>query len=260
MTGGAAADRRSELLGLPIDLLTMDETVAAALEGVKAGRLTQHGALNAAKLVKAQDDSALRDAVASCDIITADGQAVVWAGRLLGVNVPERVTGIDLMDRLLRAADDEALGVYLLGAERDVVSAVAEIVRTQFPNARLVGYQDGYYDRAGELEVVAEIAAAQPDLLFVALQSPEKEIFLATYRAELGHCFAMGVGGTFDVMAGMRKRAPKVLQRFGLEWLFRLAQEPRRLLRRYAVGNARFVALVLRAWAGRMRSRNSAPT
>lgn len=247
------------LLGVPIDLLTMKQTVALAVDAARAGRFLHHGALNAAKLVNLQHDEVLRQAVAGCDVITADGQAVVWAGRFLGIPVPERVAGIDLMERLLTAADEHALRVFLLGAERSVVEAVARLVASRFPNAILAGMADGYFDRGAEAAVVAEIRAARPQLLFVALQSPEKELFLARHRAAFGACFAMGVGGTFDVLAGRHRRAPRFFQRLGLEWLFRLAQEPRRLLRRYAVGNTAFVALVLRERFRKIRGGGDTP-
>jgi N-acetylglucosaminyldiphosphoundecaprenol N-acetyl-beta-D-mannosaminyltransferase len=223
-------ERRHHIVGLPVDLVTMDETAAAALETIAGGTFAQHGALNAAKVVRLQTDVTLRDAVAGCEIITADGQAVVWAGRLLGIPLPERVTGIDLMLRLLAEADGAGLRVYLLGARPDVVAAVSALVAERYPGVDLVG---------------SRIAAARPQLLFVAIESPKKELFLAAHRAAFGACFAVGVGGTFDVLAGRTTRAPLLAQRVGLEWLFRLMQEPRRLGMRYLVGNSRFIALVV---------------
>jgi N-acetylglucosaminyldiphosphoundecaprenol N-acetyl-beta-D-mannosaminyltransferase len=239
-------NRRRQFAGLPLDLVTMKETVEAALETIESGRFAQHGALNAAKIVRLRSDTTLRDAVAGCEIITADGQAVVWAGRLLGLPVPERVTGIDLMATLLAAADDRGLRVYLLGARPDVVAEVAALVAEQYPGADVVGSRDGYFDAHEEPAVVTAIAATRPHLLFVAIESPKKELFLAAHRAAFGACFAVGVGGTFDVLAGRKSRAPALAQKAGLEWLFRLLQEPRRLGTRYLVGNSRFIALVAR--------------
>jgi N-acetylglucosaminyldiphosphoundecaprenol N-acetyl-beta-D-mannosaminyltransferase len=203
--------------------------------------------VNAAKLVKLQRDTELRNAVASCDLITADGQAVVWAARLLGQRVPERVTGIDLMQALLELADRRGYRVYLLGARPAVVERCAALIRTRYPRLELCGYRHGYFTREEEDGVVAEIAEANPQLLFVALETPVKEKFLARHRDRLEIPFTMGVGGALDVMAGVRRRAPRLLQRLGLEWFFRLAQEPRRLAARYVVGNTQFAWLVLRA-------------
>jgi N-acetylglucosaminyldiphosphoundecaprenol N-acetyl-beta-D-mannosaminyltransferase len=248
-------DRRRHVLGVPVDLMTMDETVATALLSINEGRFAQHGALNAAKVVRLQDDEPLRAAVFGCEIITADGQAVVWAGRLLGVPIPERVPGIDLMQSLLVAADERSLRVFLLGARPEVVTKVASLVATRHPNIELVGSRDGYFAPEQEHEVVAEIASAQPHLLFVAIESPKKELFLAGIRDAVGACFAVGVGGTFDVLAGERARAPRFVQRVGLEWAFRLLQEPRRLGRRYLVGNGKFLALVAREFLRVTRAR-----
>jgi N-acetylglucosaminyldiphosphoundecaprenol N-acetyl-beta-D-mannosaminyltransferase len=239
-------DRRHHIGGIPVDAVTMDETVTAAVQAIEDGRFAQHGALNAAKVVRLQSDATLRDAVGGCELITADGQAVVWAGRLLGVPLPERVTGIDLMERLLVAADGLGLRVYLFGACPQVVAEVAALVSGRYPGVELVGSRDGYFDPADEPRIVQEIAATRPQLLFVAIESPKKELFLATNRETFGACFAVGVGGTFDVLAGRTRRAPKLVQRAGLEWLFRLLQEPRRLGARYLLGNSRFIALVAR--------------
>jgi N-acetylglucosaminyldiphosphoundecaprenol N-acetyl-beta-D-mannosaminyltransferase len=239
-------ERRHHLAGIPVDAVTMDETVAAALQAIEDGRFAQHGALNAAKVVRLQTDTTLRDAVGGCELITADGQAVVWAGRLLGLPLRERVTGIDLMERLLAAANGLGLRVYLFGARPDVVADVAALVSERFPGVEVVGSRNGYFDSSEEAEIVREIAATRPQLLFVAIESPKKELFLAANRDAFGACFAVGVGGTFDVLAGRKSRAPELAQRVGLEWLFRLLQEPRRLGGRYVVGNSRFIALVAR--------------
>jgi N-acetylglucosaminyldiphosphoundecaprenol N-acetyl-beta-D-mannosaminyltransferase len=246
---------RCEFLGAPLDPLTMDETVALVVDAVESGASYEHTSVNAAKVCRIQEDELLRSALHRSPIVTADGQAVVWAARLFGARVPERVAGIDLFERLLDAAASRGFGVYLLGARPEVVSAVRARLNGQHPNLRIVGTRHGYWEPHEEATVVEEIAAAGADMLFVALDTPRKEIFLDRYRNELRTPFVMGVGGSFDVIAGIRKRAPVWLQKLGLEWLYRLAQEPRRLARRYIVGNARFLALVMRGLAAR-RARN----
>jgi N-acetylglucosaminyldiphosphoundecaprenol N-acetyl-beta-D-mannosaminyltransferase len=242
-------DRRRHFANVPLDLLTMEETVGGALEVVESGGFAQHGAVNAAKVVRFQEDESLLAAVAQSEVITADGQSIVWAGRLLGLAIPERVTGIDLMHRLLQVADERGLRVFLLGARPEVVATVAERIAREFPRAQIAGSRNGYFSDEEEPAIVSSIAAAQPHFLFVAIESPKKELFLARNRDAFGSCFAVGVGGTFDVMAGRVKRAPRFAQRLGLEWFFRVAQEPRRLGMRYLAGNTRFVLLVIRQWA-----------
>lgn len=249
---GLPPSRRAALLGAPLDELTFAECLAAVEQAVAGTSApATHASINAAKLVRIQEDADLCAALWDSDLVTADGQPVVWVARLFGRRLRERVAGIDLMEALLAHGDARGWSVFLLGARPDVVTEVAATLSARHPGLEIVGARDGYFGADEEDEIVAEIAAAAPDLLFVALDTPRKELFLARHRAALRARFAMGVGGAFDVLSGRRRRAPVWAQRVGLEWLFRLLQEPRRLLRRYAVGNAQFVALVVRELAGR---------
>jgi N-acetylglucosaminyldiphosphoundecaprenol N-acetyl-beta-D-mannosaminyltransferase len=240
------AGTRVEVVGCPIDAVTLAEAVGRVEEAVATRRPCQHVSINAAKVVRFQSEPDLRDAVLSCDLITADGQAVVWAARVLGRPLPERVAGIDLMEALLELAPGRGYRVFLLGARPEVVAAAASEIERRHPGVAIVGTHHGYFRSDESESVVAQVAAAAPDLLFVALETPAKEIFLARHRDRLAVPFAMGVGGAFDVLAGLRRRAPRWMQRVGLEWVYRLAQDPRRLARRYVVGNTRFTWLVCR--------------
>lgn len=242
---------RAIFLGVPVDLLTMEQTVARCASWIERGRAVQHVVVNAGKMVQIEDDPALREIVAACPLVSVDGQGVVLGARLLGIPVPERVAGIDLMERLLDLAARRGWPVYFLGATEEVSAAFARIAVARFPGLPVAGRHHGYF--AGrEDEVVRSIAASGARLLFVAMSSPAKEVFLARHLAALGPVFAMGVGGSFDVWVGKTRRAPRWMQRAGLEWLHRFLQEPRRMWRRYLVGNVRFAALVLRArMAGR---------
>jgi N-acetylglucosaminyldiphosphoundecaprenol N-acetyl-beta-D-mannosaminyltransferase len=212
----------------------------------------QHVAINAAKLVRLQHDRQLRHIVRACELVTADGQAVVWAARVLGNPLPERVTGIDLMNGVLRRAGDRGYRVYVLGARPEVLERAVGVMKEAHPALELVGSHHGYFGADEESEVVEEIRQASPDVLFVALETPAKELFLARHRDRLRIPFVMGVGGAVDILGGVRRRAPVWLQRLGLEWAFRLAQDPRRLAARYVVGNTRFTWLVVRELARRV--------
>ena len=208
-------------------------------------------AINAAKVVACEDDGDMRAAVADAHLVTADGQAVVWASRLLGRAVPERVAGVDLMERIEHAAR-RGYAVYFLGARPAIVAEVAAIARARFPALRIAGARDGYF--TDEDDVVAEIRAAAPDIVFLGFGTPAKEYFMHRRYRELGVPFVMGVGGSFDVYAGAIKRAPSWMQRAGLEWAFRVAQEPRRMWKRYLIGNSRFVAIVARELVRKARA------
>jgi N-acetylglucosaminyldiphosphoundecaprenol N-acetyl-beta-D-mannosaminyltransferase len=235
---------RIQLLGAPLDTVTLDDAVKLVDEAVAARRPTLNASLNAAKLVRMQTDSELRESIELCDLVTADGVPVVWAARALGHAVPGRVNGTDLMELLLAHAAERGYSVYLFGSEPGIVSRARAEIERRHPAIRIAGTQHGFFAPTEEESVVRRIAAAQPDILFIALGTPQKELFQARHRDELGVPFTMGVGGSFEVLAGVRKRAPRWAQRTGLEWAFRMVQEPRRLAGRYFVGNTRFVYLV----------------
>lgn len=247
--------RRIPLLGVHVDDLTMSETLDAVDTLIAERGVHQHVVVNVAKIVAASRDPHLREIIDACTIINADGQPVVWASRLLGSPLRERVAGVDLMDRLIESAGARGHRVYLLGARPDVVRAVAERIARDHPATVVAGYRDGYWSPAEEPAVAADVAAARADILFVAIGSPTKERFLARWKDTLATPFVMGVGGSFDVYAGRVRRAPGWVQRLGLEWLFRLVQEPRRMWRRYLGDAPRFAALVARAWWARRRTR-----
>jgi N-acetylglucosaminyldiphosphoundecaprenol N-acetyl-beta-D-mannosaminyltransferase len=232
---------------MPLDLLTMDETVAHCQELILSGRPTQHVVLNAGKCVLVEDEPDIRDIVRRCDLVNADGQGVVWAARFLGIHVPERVAGIDLMARLLATCEAKGWAVYFLGARRDVLAAFSAEVERRHPRLVIAGQRDGYFQVDEEARVAEDIRASGAKLLLVGMSSPMKERFLYRSLQFMGPVLAMGVGGSFDVWAGATTRAPQWMQRAGLEWLHRFAQEPRRMWRRYLVGNLRFALIVLRA-------------
>ncbi|MDX3754475.1 MULTISPECIES: WecB/TagA/CpsF family glycosyltransferase [Streptomyces] len=246
--------RPAMVCGLPVHPLTLEESVASAEALIADGGPHQHVVLNAAKIVQAHDDPELARIIRSCSLVNADGQAVVWASRLLKTPVPERVAGIDFILALWRSAARNGYRVYLLGAEAAVVEETARIATGQ--GVEVVGHRDGYWDERKEPQVVAGVREARPDILFLAVPSPRKEYFLARRQKELGCALVVGVGGSFDVVAGLRSRAPRWMQRTGLEWFHRMAQEPRRMFLRYAVGNTRFVALTAVHWA-RLRTGRS---
>lgn len=248
---GHGAIRRTQICDVPVDVLTMDESIQVAHELIRAGGTYQHVAINAAKVVAASRDPLLREILESCAINNADGQSIVWAGRLLGHRVPERVTGIDFMLRMWKAAAEHGYRVFLLGSKSSTVEKAAEAARAQ--GVSVVGYRDGFWTPDEESAVVAEVAATKPDLLFVGLPTPRKEEFLHKHLRELRATLAVGVGGSFDVVAGEVSRAPVWMQRWGLEWLHRMRQEPRRLFGRYFLGNLEFTWLVLKEWLTRKR-------
>lgn len=234
-----------EFMGCRMHPWTMRETVEEIGRRIRAGQLTQHVVVNVAKLVNMREDDALRASVESCDIVNIDGMGVVWGARFIGHAVSERVAGVDLFHELLAMSAREGFSVFLLGATREVVSETARRVAVQYPGLRLAGFHHGYFWE-DEASVVEKVRASGAELLFVAITSPKKENFIARWRDRLGVKFVMGVGGTFDVVAGKVKRAPYWMQRAGLEWLYRVIQEPGRMWKRYLVTNSKFAWYLLK--------------
>jgi len=238
---------RSHVLGVDIDRLDMRQTVERCREIIESGQTAQHVSINVAKLVALHDDPRLRAIVERCEIISADGQPIVWASRLLGEPLPERIAGIDLMHALLSLAERERYRVFFLGARHEVLERAVARIEVDHPNLEIAGQRDGYFADTASGEVASAIRAAQPHVLFVAMSSPRKEYWLAEHGRTLGVPLVMGVGGALDVVAGVTRRAPRWAQSAGLEWLFRLAQEPQRLGQRYVVTNLAFMRLFVAA-------------
>ncbi|MET9621553.1 MULTISPECIES: WecB/TagA/CpsF family glycosyltransferase [unclassified Streptomyces] len=238
--------KRQTLFGVRLDALTMDETLDRCLTAVREGERLEIGVVNAAKLVNMRRDPALARAVSGCDLVLADGQAVVWAGRLLRRPLPERVAGIDLFMRLLAEAETAGMSVYFLGARQEVLERMLREVAARFPSLRVAGSRNGYFDDSEQPAIADAVKESGAQLLFLGMTSPKKEIFVAGYGERSGVNLVHGVGGSFDILAGVTRRAPEGWQRLGLEWLYRAAQEPRRLGRRYLTTNVAFVLMTAR--------------
>ncbi len=238
--------QRQPLFGLDLDALRMEEVIERATTAVAQHQRLLIGVVNAAKIVNMRKNSLLRASLLDSDVIVADGQAVVWASRFLGHPVPERVAGIDLFERLLGCAAENGQSVYFLGARADVLEGMLENVRMRFPGLRVAGSRDGYFTPEQAEGIAVEIAASGADMLFLGITSPTKEIFLSRFGDSLNVPVLHGVGGSFDIVAGITRRAPEAWQRAGFEWAYRLLQEPRRMIGRYLPTNTEFIALTLR--------------
>ena len=250
---------RAEFLGVPIDLIDLKETIRRAEEAMRLRGRLQHVALNVAKFVYMQKNQELRDDVLTSDIIGIDGMEIVFAARLFGIAVPERVAGVDLMERLLESCAAKGYRPYLLGATEKALSRALHNLRIRFPNLEIAGAQHGYYPRKSEADVVGAIRASGADCLFIGMPTPQKERFLATHRDTINVPFIMGVGGGIDIIAGITKRAPIWVQRIGLEWLYRIMQEPRRMWKRYLTTNLAFAATITKAAFRLLLQRNMHP-
>ncbi|WP_165062244.1 WecB/TagA/CpsF family glycosyltransferase [Adlercreutzia sp. ZJ154] len=236
--------KRVEVMGAPIDPMTMDETIECACRFIESGSFAHFIGVNADKYLQMKDDSFIDEIVRKCEVINADGASIVMAAHTLGIDVPERVTGIDLMIELCSKLEKENVGIYLLGAKQDIVEKTAACLFEQFPELSIVGIHNGYFEETDYSDIVKNIKDSGASVVFVGITSPKKERLIEYFRSRGLVGVFVGVGGSFDVISGEIARAPMWIQKAKLEWLFRMAKEPKRLFRRYIVGNTRFMALL----------------
>lgn len=241
------SEEKIPLLNTFYDNFSMKETLEKINKSINDKKQIHHVVINAGKIVSLQKDLKLRESINASDIINLDGQAVVWAARLLNKPAKERVAGIDLMINLVEMAAKNNYKIYLLGAKEEVVSSLVKLYKNQYGAELIAGYRNGYFTKDEEKEIIKNIIETRPDMLFVAITSPKKENLLFKYKKELKSIsFIMGVGGSFDVISGSTKRAPLWMQNAGLEWFYRFIQEPKRMWKRYLLGNFNFIILVLK--------------
>jgi N-acetylglucosaminyldiphosphoundecaprenol N-acetyl-beta-D-mannosaminyltransferase len=231
------------IFGIPFSKMSMDETVRYLTTAIEEGRQTHVITANPIMIMAALDNPAFANIMNRADLIVPDGAGVVWAAKYAGSPVAERVTGFDLMHRLLEQGEKRRWRAYLLGTSQEIIEAAAEKLQLQYPQVKIVGYRNGFFGPDDDAEIVNEIRELEPHLLFVA-RGMEKEAWNIQFKQELGVPFIMGVGGSFDVVSGKLKRAPMMFQRLRLEWLYRLLQEPTRYKRMLAL--PKFVVKVLR--------------
>ncbi|MGO9208893.1 MAG: WecB/TagA/CpsF family glycosyltransferase [Terriglobales bacterium] len=226
----------------------------AALGGLPACVVTP----NAQHIVLLESDAGLREAYANADLVVADGASLVLASLLLGEKLHGRVAGVDLVEQLCGKAAEFGLRVFLLGGRPGSAQLAAEKLRQRFPRLTVAGAccpARGFERDERELQAIGDaIRAARPDLVFVALGAPKQEFWMHRHGRRLGVPVLVGVGGSFEMLGGVLRRSPRFMQRMGCEWLYRLLLEPGRLWKRYLIGNCRFLGIVLRQAAARLKT------
>ena len=227
--------KRIELLGVPVDCVTMEQAIEWAESKLQGNHPCTILAVNPEKVMRAQQDSELLDQLRSADLLIPDGIGVVLAARLLGLGHAERIPGSELMPKLCERAASKGYAVFLFGASTEVNQRAVTVLRDRYPGIRIVGFQHGYVKEEEMLSLIARINECQPDLLFVALGSPQQELWMARYLPLLKVKVCQGVGGTFDVIAGRVKRAPFLFRSMHLEWFYRLLSQPSRIFRQTAL-------------------------
>lgn len=239
--------KKVPILNCDFASVTKTDAVSWAADWIRSGRRGYICTVNVAILMMMRSNPQLQRFVDGASLVVVDGQPIVWASRLQRDHLPERVAGVDLIDEICALAAKEGLGVYFLGARRDVIQTAAKRLTDRFPGLKVVGTADGYFDATEAGARARAVGESGAKILFVGMGVPRQEEFIENHWEELGAQLVIPVGGSFDVIAGITRRAPVFLQRIGMEWSFRLAQEPRRLWKRYLVTNTQFIFHLFRA-------------
>lgn len=245
---------RVPILNGSFDPLTLAETVDAVFDSLSADNAGWLCTVNIATLMAMRRNAPLQSFVDRAAIVVADGQPLVWCAPIFDGRLPERVAGIDLVDALCVRAAAANEGIYALGSTEQLLQQALANLRRRHPSLRISG-AGGYFSAEAASSRAEAISNSRARILLVGMGSPLQEEFINAHWDRLGVGMAIGVGGSFDVLAGARLRAHPWLRRAGLEWLVRLAQEPRRLLPRYATSNTRFCLLIAGAMLARLRRR-----
>lgn len=247
MTGGHGTIKTVQVLNCRFAAVTLPEAVNWARDWIRRGYRGYICTVNVAILMMMRSNPMLQSFVDRASLVVADGQPLVWASHLQPDHLPERVAGVDLIEELCALAAREGFGVYLLGARRTVVETAVERLRGRYLGLDVRGFADGYFDAAEAVERARAIRESGAQILFVGMGVPRQEQFIEDHWDQLGVQLAMPVGGSFEVLAGTARRAWIFLQRIGMEWTFRLAQEPRRLWKRYLITNTQFLYYLLKS-------------
>ena len=242
--------------------MTLDQCVQHLENAIRNRQKTHIVLVNAAKIIRARKDAELGRIIKTADLVGADGVSIVWASQLLRQPLPGRVNGTDLMERLIELSARKGYSIYFLGARQDVLEKAIRRLERIYPTLKIAGYRNGYFNsEQEEEEAVIDISSSGADILLVGMSTPMKEKWVRRHLDGLRVHVIHGVGGSFDILGGITRRAPGWMQRTGLEWFYRLCQEPRRMWKRYLITNTIFIGLVFKEYFrmrfGRVEKSNS---
>lgn len=229
---------------IKIHTLSKDEFVQYIEKSISFGNKLVQSGVNASSIVELKHNKELVKAYNNADLVNIDGMSIVWALRLLGFNVRERVACPDLANGVMEMAQLRSYKIFLFGAEEKSIKAAVENLKRTYPSLIIAGFRNGFYRQDEEEQIVKMINTSQAEILFMGMPSPRKEFFVEKYNSQLNVKYILGVGGFFDILAGSINRAPLWMQNLGLEWFYRFLQEPKRLSKRYFIGNLKFIRLV----------------
>ncbi len=229
------SEERIKILGVPVDMVNFDSALSRFKEFIESDGVSLIVTPNSEIVVNATKNEELQRAIQSAEMVIPDGIGLVYASKILGHPLEERVTGIDFLGKSLAYLAETGKSVFLFGSKPGIAEKAGAKMEEAYPGLKVVGTRNGYFKPEEEEEIIAEINAAKPDLLCVALGSPKQELFVLKYKERLTAKAAIGIGGSLDVWSGELKRAPEFYRNHGLEWLYRFIQEPTRYKRMLAL-------------------------
>ncbi len=224
-------DKYVRIFGVRFDNVTMSEALGRFVDFLKRGETAVIYTPNPEIILNASENNELKEALLDADLVVADGIGVLYASKIHHLGLKEKVSGIDLAEKIIHFLNNTKGSIFLLGAGKGIAETAAYKLAEKYPNIKVLGYQDGYFAEEDELKVIDKINELKPDVIFVGLGSPKQELWINKYKSILNCKVAMGVGGSIDVWAGHAKRAPKWVQNIGMEWFYRLIKEPTRIKR-----------------------------
>jgi len=228
-----------------VDKIDINDVVKLVAKNIRLNIKTHIVFLNALKISEIDKNSSIKKAMHEAELILADGVPIVWLSKLFGNPLPGRVNGTDLFEKLLKWANDNSKNIFLLGSTEENVGLLVTKLENKYPNLGIT-YRNGYYKENEDQQVLNLINSSNSDILFIGFSSPKKEVWVNKYKNKINVPIIQGVGGSFDVLAGKIARAPKWVQKYGLEWIYRVIKEPRRLFVRYLVSNTVFIYIVIK--------------
>jgi N-acetylglucosaminyldiphosphoundecaprenol N-acetyl-beta-D-mannosaminyltransferase len=222
---------KADILGCKIDIITMQQALELLEQLIRTEQRQQIITLNAEIAYKATQDKSLQNIINSARLVTADGIGIVWAAKVMGYEIKERITGVDLLFNLCQLAVEKSWKFYLLGAAPGVADMAAQKLMEAYPGLQIVGTHHGYYKPEEMEKIIIDINRVQPDILLVGMGAPKQEYWIYENKSKLNASIMIGVGGSLDIAAGNKKRAPGFFIKMNLEWLYRLITEPSRIKR-----------------------------
>lgn len=237
---------RIKLLNAHVDKISINDVKDEIFKAIESKEKKHIVYLNALKIYEIDRNPLLKNAINDAEFVLADGVPLIWVSKLFGNPLPGRVNGTDLFELLLRESEKKHKSVFFLGAKDTVLEQMIKNIKIKYPNLKIAGYRNGYFSDTEDNNILSELNKSNADILFIGISSPKKEIWAHKYKNDINIPIIKGVGGSFDVLAGVISRAPKWMQNYGLEWFYRIIKEPKRMLWRYVKTNSYFILMVIK--------------